>query len=106
MGYTFFAVLGTICIPFIYKPAKWYYVLTAYAFGPFIALPVSGGSNVWPGGAFEPLMVYSPLAEGRRKPHRLGGDACAGAAGESRYLLAPDVLPGCLVPCRTPTALA
>lgn len=46
VGYTFFAVLGTIFIPFIYKPVKWYMVLVAFILGPFIALPNSYGAGL------------------------------------------------------------
>ena len=45
-GYVLFAAIGVAAIPFIYPPAKWQYVLVAYAIGPLLALPNSYGAGL------------------------------------------------------------
>ena len=37
-GYIVFFIIGTVAIPHIYPPAKWYYCATAYAIAPFMAV--------------------------------------------------------------------
>jgi OPT oligopeptide transporter protein len=37
-GYIVFFIIGTVTIPHIYSPAKWYYCATAYAIAPFMAV--------------------------------------------------------------------
>eukprot|EP00878_Enallax_costatus_P025510 GHUV01027297.1.p1 GENE.GHUV01027297.1~~GHUV01027297.1.p1 ORF type:complete len:578 (+),score=120.07 GHUV01027297.1:832-2565(+) len=45
-GYVTCAVAGTVGIPLIYHPAKWYMVLVAFLLGPLIALANSVGAGL------------------------------------------------------------
>ena len=46
LAYGSLAVLSTICIPFIYPPVKWYFVLVAYLLIPLVALPNVYGTGL------------------------------------------------------------